>query len=64
MNIPIKNRDLYAALPRAAYSLKEEEIIFSTSKKKKHEPETHTGTLGSRLGNQNKRRKPKAMARS
>ena len=46
MKIPIKNRDLYAALPfRAAYSLKEEEVIFSQTKKKKHESKTHTGAV-------------------
>ena len=48
MKIPIKNRDLYAAQPSswAVPSLKEQEIIFSQTKKKKHEPETHTGTMG------------------
>lgn len=48
MKIPIKNKDLYAAQPSswAAPSLKEQEIIFSQTKKKKHEPETHTGTMG------------------
>ena len=43
MKIPIKNKDLYTAQPSswAAPSLKEQEIIFSQSKKaKKHEPET------------------------
>ena len=48
MKIPIKNKDLYAAQPSswAAPSLKEQEIIFSQTKKKKHEPETHAGTMG------------------